>query len=224
MGGRAGSGSGGAKTGAASERKGCRARRRGPSTTTGSSRAHNVQSYYYPPGANVLPFSRKPERVEWLYAGSGPSELSTTAAAAEDYLLGRRRFEPSLQETAEKPASHGFGDTSGRGPLSISSSVNSHVEYETRLREDPLLVIKQREIELRRAAGAPLTTLRDGAVACKAHQREKVSHEGPAARQRSKSPPHGRHRVSDGSAMRPSRGSRNPRSHSRSPEGRRRYR
>lgn len=160
---------------------------------------------------NICHSRRKPERVEWLYTGGGSSGPSATATTAEDYLLGKRRFEPSLQKSSEEVADGGFGEVGGRGPLSTSSSVNSHTEYEARLREDPLLVIKQKEMEFRS---------RKLHLAGSRSDMEKVPCKSSTIFRRSRSPPRERHRVPDGRASHSSRASEDPRSRVRSPERR----
>lgn len=82
---------------------------------------------------------RRSERVEWMYAtpaaNSGPSE-----GELEDYLLGRKRVDKLLQgnetEQLSRTATLGAQDSGG---------ANTARDLSAKMREDPLVAIKQQE-------------------------------------------------------------------------------
>ncbi len=66
----------------------------------------------------------------------------------EEYLLGKKRFTSAdLRNTGNNMKEAEISRDEG-GPLTASNSMQSIAEIETRLREDPLLAIKKRELEM----------------------------------------------------------------------------
>ena len=65
---------------------------------------------------------------------------------AEEYLLGKKRFDKHNAETSADEYQRLLQRRSG--PLSASSTIHSATEMETKLREDPLFTIKRKEQEM----------------------------------------------------------------------------
>ncbi|WFD29464.1 RNA-splicing factor [Malassezia sp. CBS 17886] len=81
---------------------------------------------------------KRAERLEWMYATpaakSGPSENEL-----EDYLLGKKRVDKLLQGTEAEQLSR------TAQPFAETPSASSTRDFATKVREDPLLAIKQQE-------------------------------------------------------------------------------
>lgn len=79
------------------------------------------------------------ERVDWMYATPATTG-SKSAAEMEEYLLGKKRVDKLLQrDEAEKVSKN----TSNR-PISLQNA-NSARDLAAKVREDPMLAIKQQE-------------------------------------------------------------------------------
>lgn len=79
------------------------------------------------------------DRVDWMYATPATTG-SKSAAEMEDYLLGKKRVDKLLQgDKAEKVSKN-----ASNGPISLQNA-NSARDLAAKVREDPMLAIKQQE-------------------------------------------------------------------------------
>ncbi|GAC99814.1 hypothetical protein PHSY_007417 [Pseudozyma hubeiensis SY62] len=82
---------------------------------------------------------KRVDRVDWMYATPATTG-SNSAAEMEDYLLGKKRVDKLLQGDENKEVSK----TTQKGPISLQNA-NSARDLAAKVREDPMLAIKQQE-------------------------------------------------------------------------------
>ncbi|KAJ1980782.1 RNA-splicing factor [Dimargaris verticillata] len=153
---------------------------------------------------------KKSERLEWMYnmpgtATSGPAVTEDM----EEYLLGRRRVDNLLKQNDNESSQSMSAGTTDYTALS-NTNANSYRDTQAKIREDPLLMIKQQEQAYlkRLMANARNSTANAGTEGGTDHQRShgkkakskkksrKHQHRSTSRRRRSRSrsPSHRRHR------------------------------
>ena len=73
-------------------------------------------------------------RLEWMYTGASNS----TVSLQEDYLLGKRKISESFSVKFPESLKQG---------KDVDKSSTRQLDLEQKAREDPLMVIKKRELE-----------------------------------------------------------------------------
>lgn len=84
--------------------------------------------------------AKRPQRVEWMYNGSSAGQQGTTEEM-EGYLLGKRRVDGLIKGTENKKLEKGATEES----FMALQNANTIRDTAAKIREDPLLAIKQKE-------------------------------------------------------------------------------
>lgn len=87
---------------------------------------------------------KRPERVDWIYAGSSVSSNSL----AEEFLLGKRRFNDSRKDNLETESMAKIITGKPKSQTTADNPTLTPREMEMKLREDPLFTIKKKEKEV----------------------------------------------------------------------------
>ena len=84
--------------------------------------------------------AKRPQRVEWMYSGPSAGQTGTTEEM-EGYLLGKRRIDGLIKGTENKKLEKASTEES----FMALQNANTVRDTAAKIREDPLLAIKQRE-------------------------------------------------------------------------------
>ena len=84
--------------------------------------------------------AKRPQRVEWMYAGASAGQQGTTEEM-EGYLLGKRRIDGLIKGTENKKLEKGATEES----FMALQNANTARDTAAKIREDPMLAIKQKE-------------------------------------------------------------------------------
>lgn len=84
--------------------------------------------------------TKRAQRVEWMYAGPAAGQQGTTEEM-EGYLLGKRRIDGLLKGTENKKLEKGATEES----FMALQNANTARDTAAKIREDPMLAIKQKE-------------------------------------------------------------------------------
>ena len=84
--------------------------------------------------------TKRSQRVEWMYAGPSAGQHGTTEEM-EGYLLGKRRIDGLLKGTENKKLEKGASEES----FMALQKANTVRDTAAKIREDPMLAIKQKE-------------------------------------------------------------------------------
>ncbi|KAK4697911.1 hypothetical protein P7C71_g254, partial [Lecanoromycetidae sp. Uapishka_2] len=84
--------------------------------------------------------TKRAQRVEWMYAGPSAGQQGTTEEM-EGYLLGKRRIDGLLKGTENKKLEKGASEES----FMALQHANTVRDTAAKIREDPMLAIKQKE-------------------------------------------------------------------------------
>ncbi|KAL6713589.1 RNA-splicing factor [Lecanora helva] len=84
--------------------------------------------------------ARRPQRVEWMYSGPSAGQQGTTEEM-EGYLLGKRRIDGLIKGTENKKLEKAATEES----FMALQNANTARDTAAKIREDPMLAIKQKE-------------------------------------------------------------------------------
>ena len=84
--------------------------------------------------------TKRAQRVEWMYSGPSAGQTGTTEEM-EGYLLGKRRIDGLIKGTENKKLEKGSTEES----FMALQNANTVRDTAAKIREDPMLAIKQRE-------------------------------------------------------------------------------
>ena len=84
--------------------------------------------------------TKRAQRVEWMYSGPSAGQQGTTEEM-EGYLLGKRRIDGLIKGTENKKLEKGASEES----FMALKKANTARDTAAKIREDPLLAIKQKE-------------------------------------------------------------------------------
>src|SRR5690606_20741188 len=85
---------------------------------------------------------KRAERQDWMHAGAA----SQSNIIQEEFLLGKRKIRQDVQE--EKQITH---ESNVVGSLFSNPNIDPQKEWETKLKEDPLFLIKKKELQVKNA-------------------------------------------------------------------------
>ncbi|MCJ1274517.1 RNA-splicing factor [Puttea exsequens] len=84
--------------------------------------------------------TKRAQRVDWMYSGPSAGQIGTTEEM-EGYLLGKRRIDGLIKGTENEKMEKGASEDS----FMITQKANTVRDTAAKIREDPMLAIKQKE-------------------------------------------------------------------------------
>lgn len=85
--------------------------------------------------------TKRAQRVEWMYNGQSAGDQGGTTEEMEGYLLGKRRIDGLIKGTENKKLEKGAAEES----FMALQHANTARDTAAKIREDPMLAIKQKE-------------------------------------------------------------------------------